>query len=62
MFKAFGKMLSHLFNSFGNLFHSFENITDVTVILSEEMRLTAELESGATVRSLQKQIAALEAA
>ena len=62
MFKSFNSMLTNLFNGFSNLFESFSHITKVTTIYSKEMELTAELESGATIRSLTKQIALLEAA
>ena len=61
MFKAFNLMSTHLFNGFGNLFSAFAHITKTGDIYAEELELTAQLESGATVRALTKQIAALEA-
>ena len=62
MFKAFNLMATHLFHGFGNLFSAFAHITKTGDILAEELELTTQLESGATVRALTKQIAALEAA
>jgi len=55
-------MATHLFHGFGNLFSAFAHITKTGDILAEELELTTQLESGATVRALTKQIAALEAA
>ena len=55
-------MATHLFNGFGNLISAFAHITKTGDILAEELELTTQLESGATVRALTKQIALLEAA
>ena len=55
-------MSTHLFNGFGNLFSAFAHITKTGDILAEELELTTQIESGATVRMLSKQIAAAEAA
>ena len=61
MFKAFNGMLTHLFNGFGFIFSSFSHVTETGDIYAEELKLTARLESGVTVRQLQRQITALEA-
>lgn len=61
MFKSFNFMFTNLFNGFGNLFSAFAHITKTGDIYAEELELTAQLESGATVRQLQRQIDLLEA-
>jgi len=62
MFKAFNVMLTHLFNGVGYGFSAFSHIMKTGDIYAEELELTAQLESGATVHLLSKQIAAAEAA
>ena len=55
-------MLTHLFNGVGYGFSAFSHIMKTGDIYAEELELTAQLESGATVHLLSKQIAAAEAA